>query len=92
MEAAKIGPDLRLADATSADRNRKPPMKNLCLLDCEQYLFFFRFIVVRGVHASASAALAPSVTRVVIYVSRAFCSTDQEKRETARSLCACWQP
>ena len=29
---------------------------------------------------------APSVTRVVICVSRAFCSTDQEKRETARSL------
>ena len=30
--------------------------------------------------------LAPSVTRVVIFVSQAFCSTDQEKRETARSL------
>ena len=30
--------------------------------------------------------LAPSVTRVVICVSQAFCSTDQEKRETARSL------
>ena len=27
--------------------------------------------------------LAPSVTRVVICVSRAFCSTDQGKRETA---------
>ena len=91
MEAAKIGPDLRLADATSADRNRKPLMKNLCLLDCEQSLFFFRFTV-RGGHARASAALAPSVTRVVIYVSRAFCSTDQERRETARSLSACWQP
>ena len=30
--------------------------------------------------------LAPSVTRVVICVSRAFCSTEQEKWETARSL------
>ena len=30
--------------------------------------------------------LALSVTRVVICVSRAFFSTDQEKRETARSL------
>ena len=30
--------------------------------------------------------LAPSVTRVVICVSRTFCLTDQEKRETARSL------
>ena len=30
--------------------------------------------------------LAPSITRVVVCVSRAFCSTDQEKRETARSL------
>ena len=30
--------------------------------------------------------LSPSVTRVVICVSRAFCSTDQEKRETSRSL------
>ena len=29
---------------------------------------------------------APLVTRVVICVSRAFCSTDQEKRETARGL------
>ena len=30
-----------------------------------------------------SCRLAPSITRVVIYVSRAFCSMDQEKRETA---------
>ena len=30
--------------------------------------------------------LAPSVTRVVICVSRPFCSTDQEKRKTALSL------
>ena len=29
--------------------------------------------------------LAPTVTRVVICVYRAFVSTDQEKRETARS-------
>ena len=28
----------------------------------------------------------PYITRVVICVSRAFCSTDQERRETARSL------
>ena len=53
--------------------------------------------IVRGVHARASverrsretrclSRLAPSVTCVVICVSRAFCSTDQEKRETARSL------
>ena len=39
------------------------------MLDCEQSLFFFRFQ--GGVHAPVS-------------VSRAFCSTDQEKRETAR--------
>ena len=30
--------------------------------------------------------LAPSVARVVICVSWAFCSTGQEKRETSRSL------
>ena len=30
--------------------------------------------------------VAPSLTRVVICVSRAFCWTDQEKRETACSL------
>ena len=30
----------------------------------------------------------PAVTRVVISVSRAFCSTDHEKRETALSLSA----
>ena len=57
---------------------------------------------VRGVHARASverrsrerrerrasclSRLAPSVTRVVICVSQAFCSKDQEKRETARCL------
>ena len=45
-------------------------------LDCEQSLF--PSDLVRVVHARA--------TRVVICVSRAFCSTDQEKRETARSL------
>ena len=39
------------------------------MLDCEQSIFFFRFQ--GGVHAPVS-------------VSRAFCSTDQEKRETAR--------
>ena len=32
------------------------------------------------------SARTPSVTRVVISVSREFCSTDQEIRETARSL------
>ena len=35
---------------------------------------------------SCLSRLTPSVTRVVIYVSRAFCSTDQEKREAARTL------
>ena len=35
---------------------------------------------------SCLSRLAPSVRRAVICVSRAFCSTDQEKRETARSL------
>ena len=35
---------------------------------------------------SCLSNLAPLVTRVVICVSRTFCSTDQEKRETARSL------
>ena len=33
--------------------------------------------------------LVPLVTREVICVSRMFCSTDQEKRETARSLSFC---
>ena len=35
---------------------------------------------------SCLSRLAPSVTRVVICVYRAFRSTEQEKRETARSL------
>ena len=35
---------------------------------------------------SCLSCLAPSITRVVIYVSRAFCSMDQEKRESARSI------
>ena len=34
---------------------------------------------------SCLSCLAPSTTREVIYASRAFCSMDQEKRETARS-------
>ena len=34
----------------------------------------------------ASPRLAPSVTRGVICVSRKFCSTNEEKRETASSL------
>ena len=44
-----------------------------------------------GVHALANVELRSRETRetrearVVICVSRAFCSTDQEKRETARS-------
>ena len=66
-------------------------------VDCEQSLFFSRFSE-RNAHArerwaekqrdarNEGASSAPSVTRVVIYVSQAFCSTDQEKRETARSL------
>ena len=63
----------------------------------------FSLDLVRGVHARERVEkrgrepekkkrlphLAPSVTRVVICVSRAFCSTDQEKRETARSLHVC---
>ena len=71
-------------------------------VDCEQSLFFFRFSKgnerTRARVFSGEAArrekrgrqpvsrLSPSVTRVVICVSGAFCSTDQEKRETARSL------
>ena len=35
---------------------------------------------------SCLSRLAPLVTRVVICVSRAFCSTNQEKRDTARGL------
>ena len=61
--------------------------------DCEQSLFFFRFS--KGSARAwetreTRAALAPSVTRVVICVSRAFCPTDQEKRETACSLHFTW--
>ena len=37
---------------------------------------------------SCLSRLVPSVSRVVIYVSQAFCSTDKENRETARSLAA----
>ena len=39
-----------------------------------------------GSHFSFLSRLAPSITRVTIFVSRAFHSTDQEKKETARSL------
>ena len=67
-------------------------------VDCEQSLFFFRFKegsararIARNEGGNLSlnqplTRLAPPVTRVVICVSRAFCSMDQEKREIARSL------
>ena len=45
-------------------------------LDCEQSLF--PSDLVRVVHARA--------TRVVICVSRAFCSTDQKKRDCSQSI------
>ena len=72
-----------------------PQGMDLLRLDCEQSLFFFRFSRGRARARERraewrgrqpAARLAPSVTRVVICVSRAFSSTDQEKRETARSL------
>ena len=70
-------------------------------VDCERSLFSSSDLV-RGVPRARALSdeaarrekrgrlpvsrLASSVTRVVIFVSRAFCSTDQQKRETARSL------
>ena len=39
---------------------------------------------------SCLSNLAPLVTHVVICVSRTFCLTDQEKRETAHSLSYYW--
>ena len=61
---------------------------------CEQSLFSFRFSEgsTRGQEMQEKrretrlSCLAPWVTRVVICVPRAFCSTDWEKRETARIL------
>ena len=55
-------------------------------LDCE--LFFFFSDLVRGSERARErrAAKRRSDTRVVICVSRAFCSTDQENRETTRNL------
>ena len=44
----------------------------------------------RETRKTCLSRLAPSVTRVVICVSRAFCSMDQEKRDTARSLVRPW--
>ena len=52
-------------------------------VDCEQPLFFLRFS--KG-SARARERWAALATRVVICVSRAFCSTDQKKREIAGSL------
>ena len=80
----------------------KPVVRSICGLDCEQSLFFFRFSKgsARALERWAAKprearnkggsprSLAPSVTRVVICVSRGFCWTDQEKRETTRSLSA----
>ena len=57
-------------------------MTNLIRIDHEQSLFFFRFSEGSARARSCLFHLAPSATRVVIYVSRAFYSTDQEKRQT----------
>ena len=71
------------------------------LLDREQSLFFFRFSKgsararerwaarPRDARNEGGSHLMFLVTRVVICVSRAFFLTDQEKRETARSLHIC---
>ena len=66
-----------------------PQVMDLLRLDCEHSLFFFRFNGGRA-HArerraekrgrQPPARLACSVTRVVTCESRAFCSTDQEKK------------
>ena len=53
---------------------------NLIRIDHEQSLFFFRFSEGSARARSFLFHLAPSATRVVIFVSRAFYSTDQEKR------------
>ena len=50
---------------------------------CEESVFFFRFSA-GSVRERERRAAKPR--DVVICVSRTFCSTDQEKRETARSL------
>ena len=50
-------------------------------VDCEQSLRFNE-----GSARARKLWFSPSVTCMVICVCRAFCSTDQEKRETARSL------
>ena len=72
---------------------------NRVFLNCEQPLFFFRFSegsarerqrrVVKPREArnkGGSRRRKKRVPLVVICVSRTVCSTDQEKRETARSL------
>ena len=49
-------------------------------------LSFSEFVLATEEDVKNLACKNLSVTRVVLRVSRAFCSTDQEKRETARSL------
>ena len=56
-------------------------------IDCEQSLFFFRCS--KGSARAQARALSGEAARREKRgrcVSPAFCSTDQEKRETARSL------
>ena len=64
--------------------------KIILIVDYEQSLFFFRFSKgsarARERWAAKMRAAAQEVTHVVICMSRAFCSMDQEKRETACSL------
>ena len=55
-------------------------------VDCKQSLFIFRFSEGSArARASSLSLLAPSVMRVVIYVSHAFPSTDKENRDCSRS-------
>ena len=88
------------------DKPSKFGLCSLSSLDWEQSLFFFRFTEGSERERERRATkprearneggclsnLASLVRRVVICVSRTVCSTDQERRQTARSLCpACSQ-
>ena len=76
---------------SSSSRDRCCAYQLICIMKISTYTTGARTEMTRllgscTVKKWALSRLAPSVMRVVIWVSRAFCSTDQEKRETARSL------
>ena len=81
-----VGPGTNFRSLARASRSYDRATRSKARLVSKSSKGSARALEPRDARNKGLSRLAPSVTRVVICVSRAFCSTDQEKRETSRSL------